>query len=215
MDDDGKRECPCFVCHPKASPHRFFTPLFRIGPNQILDCQRSVSNMKNPISYIYLFSIAIAAATSSAESPDDKDCINEKNYGDCPSNSLRVISRRELESKKGENGSAIWLSVLGEVYDVTAGKSYYGKGKSYGAFAGTDCTVCYVSGIFTADEAAKHTDEISDDMLPGVLDWVSFYGTHDSYKFVGYLVDPRFYDEKGEPTDNLIGLRKRISSLKK
>mmetsp|Transcript_21876 Transcript_21876/g.52050 ORF Transcript_21876/g.52050 Transcript_21876/m.52050 type:complete len:172 (-) Transcript_21876:2754-3269(-) len=164
---------------------------------------------------ICLFSIAILASNSSAESSDERECLNEKSHGDCPINAVRVVSRRELESKTGESGSEIWLSVLGEVYDVTAGKSYYGKGKSYGAFAGTDCTVCYVSGVFTAEEAAKHTDEISDAMLPGVLDWLSFYGTHDLYKFVGYLVDPRFYDEKGEPTENLIGLRKRISSLKK
>mmetsp|Transcript_18908 Transcript_18908/g.43248 ORF Transcript_18908/g.43248 Transcript_18908/m.43248 type:complete len:190 (+) Transcript_18908:104-673(+) len=153
-------------------------------------------------------------------SSDDKECSNENTN---PSASvseegsrkegIRVVQREELENKTGENNTEIWLSVLGKVFDVSAGKSFYGKGRSYGAFAGTDCTPCYVSGIFTADEAAKHTDEISDAMLPGVLDWVNFYGTHKSYKFVGYLEDPRFYNEEGEPTANLVNFRKRISSI--
>jgi len=181
--------------------------------------------MKYPIWCSYLLLIAILPARTLAESlqnpssckssPDEKERENKNSDGGSPSQANRVVTQEELESKTGENGSEIWLSVLGEVYDVTAGESFYGKGKSYGAFSGTDCSVCYVSGIFTADEAAKHTDEISDAMLPGVLDWVSFYGTHKSYKFIGYLVDPRFYDDKGEPTAKMVGLRKRISSIQK
>ncbi len=148
-------------------------------------------------------------------SPDEKECRNESVDGNDLSNKVRLVAREELESKTGENGSQIWLSVLGEVFDVTEGKSFYGKGMSYSGLAGTDCTLCYVSGIFTAEEAAKDTDEITDTMIPGVLEWLNFYGTHSSYKFVGYLVDPRFYDEHGEPTAKLIGMRKRISLLKK
>jgi hypothetical protein len=181
--------------------------------------------MKYPIWYLYLLLIAILATRTLSEplqdsgtcnsSPDEKECRNENSDRDSPSKAIRSVTREELESKTGEDDSEIWLSVLGEVYDVTAGKSFYGKGMSYGRLAATDCTVCYISGIFTAEEAAKHTDELSDAMLPGVLEWVSFYGTHKSYKFIGYLVDPRFYDDKGEPTANLVAIRKRISSIQK
>lgn len=148
-------------------------------------------------------------------SPDEQECRNESVDGNSLSNKIRLVTREELESKTGENDTQIWLSVLGEVFDVTDGKSFYGKGMSYSGLAGTDCTLCYVSGIFTAEEAAKDTDEITDTMIPGVLEWLGFYGTHSSYKFVGYLVDPRFYDEHGEPTAKLIAMRKRISSSKK
>ena len=181
--------------------------------------------MKYPIWYLFLLLIAILAARTSSESTQDsgtcnssnneKECRNENTSIDSASKDIRLVTGEELESKTGEDDSEIWLSVLGEVYDVTAGKSFYGKGMSYGRLAATDCTVCYVSGIFSAEEAAKHTDELSDTMLPGVLEWVSFYGTHKSYKFVGYLVDPRFYDDKGEPTANLVAIRKRISSIQK
>lgn len=181
--------------------------------------------MRYQIWYCYLPLIAILNARTLAESlqdpntckssPDKEECINENSDRGSLSKAVRVVTGEELESKTGGNGSEIWLSLLGEVYDVTAGEEFYGQGKSYGVFAGKDCSLCYVSGVFTADEASKHTDEISDAMLPGVLDWVSFYGTHKSYKFIGYLIDPRFYDDKGEPTSNLVSLRKRISSIQR
>ena len=176
--------------------------------------------MKSPISHIYFLFVLILAWRTLSENPQDSStCTSSGDVGECVNShsaqGIRLIQREELESKTGENGSEIWLSILGEVYDVSAGESFYGKGKSYSGLTGTDCTVCYITGVFTAEEAAKHTDEISYKNLPGVVEWVSFYGTHKEYKFVGYLVDPRFYDEKGEPAANLLELRKLISSLAK
>mmetsp|Transcript_12559 Transcript_12559/g.31642 ORF Transcript_12559/g.31642 Transcript_12559/m.31642 type:complete len:185 (+) Transcript_12559:178-732(+) len=180
--------------------------------------------MKHLIWCLQILVISTLAATSLSDQPngsntcestsDEQECKNESADADYQSKAVRVVTREELDSKTGENDSEIWLSVLGEVFDVTEGKSFYGKGMSYSGLAGTDCTVCYVTGIFTAEEAAKHTDELSDSMIPGLAEWLGFYGTHTSYKFIGHLIDPRFYDEKGEPTANLVGLRKRISSVK-
>lgn len=181
--------------------------------------------MKCLVWWLQLFLTLLLAGKSLSESPqnpgvcesspDEKECRNESVDGGNLNNNVRVVTQEELESKTGENDSEIWLSVLGEVFDVTEGKSFYGKGMSYSGLSGKDCSLGYVTGIFTAEEAAKDTDEISDDMIPGVLEWLSFYKTHGSYKFVGYLVDPRFYDEHGEPTAKLIATRKRISLLNK
>jgi hypothetical protein len=167
---------------------------------------------------------AINIISESPPSSDDNDnqqeCKNDNGEGECSKNDEqnkkkrvhRIVTPDELGLKTGEDGSAVWLSILGDIYDVTEGKSFYGKGRSYGAFAGRDCTVCFVSGVFTAEEATKSTDELTDALLPGILDWAKFYATHKSYKFIGYLVDPRYYNEKGEPTTNLIDLRKRFSA---
>jgi hypothetical protein len=38
----------------------------------------------------------------------------------------------------------------------------------------------------------------------------SIYHRHDKYKFVGYLIDPRFYDEDGNPTTKMLELRGRM-----
>ena len=172
---------------------------------------------------------AINVTSESPPSSDDdngddnnnkQECKNDNGEGECSKNSNeqnkkqrvhRIVTPDELGLKTGEDGSAVWISILGDIYDVTEGKSFYGKGRSYGAFAGRDCTVCFVSGVFTAEEATKHTDELTDALLPGILEWARFYATHESYKFIGYLVDPRYYNEKGEPTTNLIDLRKRFS----
>lgn len=181
--------------------------------------------MKCLFCYVQILFISILAAIALSElpqgsstceaSPEEKECRNENADGGHLREAIHLITREELGSKTGENDSEIWLSILGEVFDVSEGKSFYGKGMSYGGLAGTDCTVCYVSGIFTAEEAAKDTDEISDAMINGVVEWLSFYENHKSYKFIGYLIDPRFYDENGEPTANLVGVRKRISLAKK
>ena len=101
-----------------------------------------------------------AAAASTAESETFEAKFN--------AGGVRLVSKEELASKTGEDESEIWLSVLGEVYDVTGGRSYYGKGRSYGAFAGTDCSVCFMSGVFTAEEAEKSTDEVTTKLLPGL-----------------------------------------------
>lgn len=126
----------------------------------------------------------------------------------------RLISKEELATKKGEDGSEIWLSLLGEVFDVTTGSSYYGQGRSYGAFAGTDCSVCFITGIFSTEEAEKSIDVLETKQLFGLIDWYKFYATHESYRFVGLLVDPRFYDDQGEPTESMLKTRERAATIK-
>lgn len=39
----------------------------------------------------------------------------------------RVLSKSELATFDGSNGGPIYLAVLGQVFDVTHGKKYYGK----------------------------------------------------------------------------------------
>lgn len=126
-------------------------------------------------------------------------------------NGVRVIMNEELEEKTGKDGSEIWLSILGDVYDVTKGKQHY-SGGSYKAFAGTDCSSCFVSGKFTEDEAKVNPNELTDKQLSGILNWVKFYASHKTYKFIGHLADTRYYSIDGQPTKNLIEIRTRIEA---
>jgi predicted heme/steroid binding protein len=133
--------------------------------------------------------------------------------GDVPSNDSkprRVVTKEELAKHNGKDGADIWLSVLGEVYDVSKGQQYYGPGMGYGAFAGTDCSVCFVSGKFTAEEAEKPLEDIETNNLGGILDWKKFYETHETYTYVGRLIDPRFFDERGSPTPSMQEFAKRV-----
>jgi hypothetical protein len=62
----------------------------------------------------------------------------------------------------------------------------------------------YVTGKFTAEEAAKGLDSISSIQVAAINDWAGFYDKSVKYNFVGLLVDPRFYDEEGKPNQPLI-----------
>ena len=121
-----------------------------------------------------------------------------------------TVTKEELAKHNGKDGADIWLSVLGEVYDVSTGEKYYGPGMGYGAFAGTDCSVCFVSGTFTEEEAERPLEDITDQNIGGVLDWKKFYETHETYTHVGRLVDPRFFDETGSPTPSMQQFAKRV-----
>lgn len=112
--------------------------------------------------------------------------------------------------KNGVDESVIWLSIMGEVFDVTEGTDYYGPGNTYSAFSGRDASVPFCTGKFTPEEAEKSPDVLKDSELPGLADWRDFYRKHEKYKFVGKLIDERYYNEIGEPTEAMIKLLERI-----
>jgi hypothetical protein len=93
------------------------------------------------------------------------------------------------------------VSIMGEVYDVTAGKHFYSPGSSYSVFAGCDGSVPFVTGIFNEVEAAKDTESLSMAQLGSLDTWRKFYEDEVPYPLVGLLVDHRWNDEVGNPTE--------------
>ena len=115
----------------------------------------------------------------------------------------RVITEDELSTKIDNGGEGeIWLSVLGEVYDVTVGRAYYGGDSGYAIFAGRDASAAYATGDFSAEGVKKDVAELNARELVGVKDWKNFYADHEEYKKVGVLCCD-FYDEDGNPTEKL------------
>ena len=114
-------------------------------------------------------------------------------------------------SKNGQNGADIWLSIVGEVYDVTKGRDFYGPGSAYSLFSGKDATVAYVTGKFTEEEAAKGLDSLSDAQLQVADQWREFYVSEEKYPFVGRFVDPRYYDSDGNPTTAMKEYQERLA----
>jgi len=47
-----------------------------------------------------------------------------------------------------------------------------------------------------------------------VYDWSKFYEDHETYQFMGVLVDSKYYDENGEETDVRKGIVERASRAK-
>merc|ERR1712157_689261 len=118
-------------------------------------------------------------------------------------------------TKTGENNSSIWLSVMGQIYDVTKGEKHYGKGKSYAFFAGKDASASFVTGKFNKDGLKRDLTNVTKKEIMGIEDWRKFYAEEEKYPFVGVLTDGRFYDEDGNPTYLLKKWRMNIKKNKR
>ena len=124
-----------------------------------------------------------------------------------------ATSLRSKNGKKDNEDKEVWLSVLGQVYNVTVGGTkYYYEGNGYHVFAAKDSSVSFMTGNFTDEEAAKSTLELTDAQLNGLYhEWLTFYLNEKRYPFVGLLVG-RFYDEEGMPTEELNTVNQRVES---
>lgn len=119
---------------------------------------------------------------------------------------VRVISEEEL---KANTYSPIWLSVLGEVYDVSKGEKFYGVGAGYSFFAGRDASPCFATGKFDEDGLKASFDDIPVSQLQSIEGWRKFYQGKDKYPFIGVL-EGAYYDSDGKPTPLLRDIRNKL-----
>lgn len=110
-----------------------------------------------------------------------------------------LITAEELRKYDGSEGSpGIYLALLGQVFDVTSGKDYYGPGGGYSFFSGKDASRAFVSGEFNDAGLTDDVEGLSYQDYIGLDEWSKFY--RKDYKYVGKVVG-RFYDAKGEVTE--------------
>lgn len=131
---------------------------------------------------------------------DSNDMSRERENG-----SLPMFSREEL-SKYNMSGDIplLYLSVLGRVYDVTAGVKHYGPGGKYHSLAGRDVTKSLATGCLRDECLGSMTSldtylngtfddmldfELNEKTLKEAKKWLAFFETHDKYMFVGHLKD--------------------------
>jgi len=130
-----------------------------------------------------------------------------------------VFTEAELLPYNGqEEDKPIFLVVCGQVFDVSAGKEYYGKGEGYSVFAGKDASRAFVTGEFSVNETETEEERAArpkpHDVTPmkpeellGIDDWRQFYHKEDKYHFIGYVtmdaVEEGYYDAEGNPTRKL------------
>jgi cytochrome b involved in lipid metabolism len=84
--------------------------------------------------------------------------------------SVRVVTQDELKTKNGKSDPELWLSILGQVYDVTAGKEYYSEG-GYSIFVGRDASASFVTGNFTEAGAKESLLELDPAILTQLDHW--------------------------------------------
>lgn len=121
-----------------------------------------------------------------------------KTYFNLPAeNTQHLLTAEELATYNGEDGKPLYLSIIGQVYDVTKGARFYGKGETYHVFVGRDNSRSFVSG--NLEEA-----DISDNVIPmtqaefrSLNHWAQFY--KKEYTKIGKLIG-RYYNSNGKLT---------------
>jgi len=113
-----------------------------------------------------------------------------------------LFTKDELKLFNGVDRDSIYLSILGEVYDVTTGK-FYSKDGDYGFFAGKD----FSRGFATGEPAKDSSEEelvldLTPKLVADIGGWRKFYRKHKDYFFVGRLIGV-YYDSQGQPTEIL------------
>ncbi|KAF9179649.1 hypothetical protein BGZ51_006765 [Haplosporangium sp. Z 767] len=102
-----------------------------------------------------------------------------------------VLTQKELAQYDGSDPTKkIYLAVKGEVFDVTAGRPYYGKGGGYGFFSGKDASRAYTTGCFQT-HLTHDLRGLTANQLADIDGWVKFYRDHSKYFKVGTVIlDP-------------------------
>ena len=83
----------------------------------------------------------------------------------------------------------IYLSIKGTVYDVTPGRSFYGPGGGYAAFAGKECARALAKMSMSAADICGDLGECSEKELGVLADWEAKLSA--KYKAVGKVREKR------------------------
>lgn len=124
-----------------------------------------------------------------------------------------MVTKDELARHDGNQTKEMWLSILSQVYDVTAGDQYYSPGSSYSVFVGRDANVPFVTGKFDQEECDKSLLNLTSHQVFSLSHWAEFYEKEEKYPFVGYLVGD-LYDETGKPTEMMGKVEEMIAEAK-
>ncbi|KAI8799353.1 cytochrome b5-like heme/steroid binding domain-containing protein [Cladochytrium replicatum] len=102
----------------------------------------------------------------------------------------RIFTPEELAQYDGSDPKKpIYIALLGEVFDVTAGPSYYGPGGGYHFFAGRDASRAFVTGCFQT-HLTHDVRGFTDGQIKSLEEWTDFYKTSDKYFYVGKVLNP-------------------------
>lgn len=121
---------------------------------------------------------------------------------------VKMFTDEELSKYDGIKDDKIYLTVIGEVFDVTKGSNYYGPNAGhYSGFAGKDGSRAFAIGGFTEKELIADITDLEPSQVISIYDWLLFY--RKDYIPVGKLIG-FYYDSNGLPTENRLKIEKLI-----
>jgi membrane-associated progesterone receptor component len=119
---------------------------------------------------------------------------------------FKTFTPRTLLPYNGKDNEAVYLAVRGRIFDVSAGRNFYGPGGPYANFAGRDASRGLACGSFDEDMLTKDLDGPLDDLkglgageLEALQGWEERF--QDKYLVVGRLVAVGDEDKVDEKTE--------------
>ena len=100
----------------------------------------------------------------------------------------RDYSVSELAQYDGSDpAKPLLIGIRGWVYDVTAGRDFYGPGGPYGMFAGRDCTRALAKVSFDEELFTGDLDGLEREEIEKLEEWIEMF--EGKYRRLGQLVD--------------------------
>lgn len=118
-----------------------------------------------------------------------------------------LLTADELAFFDGIQQPFLFLSILGNVFNVTKGQKHYGVGKQYHFFIGKDASKNFITGKFEEKDVSDDIAGLSQQELRSLNNWLKFY--RKEYQKVGKLIG-RYYDEFGMLTPYARQVKKLI-----
>lgn len=118
----------------------------------------------------------------------------------------RDFTVKELREFDGNQPDGrVLVAVMGNVYDVTKGKRFYGPGGPYAAFGGRDASRCLATFSVTANDKDEYDDlsDLNTMEMDSVKEWEMQF--KEKYDLVGKLLKPGeqptdYFDEDEDTT---------------
>mmetsp|Transcript_13828 Transcript_13828/g.34016 ORF Transcript_13828/g.34016 Transcript_13828/m.34016 type:complete len:103 (-) Transcript_13828:392-700(-) len=97
----------------------------------------------------------------------------------------QTFTAEELAHYDGKDGKPVYLALRGQVFDVSEGRSFYGPGGPYEAFAGKECSRALALMKIDAAECNDNLEGLDDKCLQTLQDWTKKFT--QKYKIVGQV----------------------------
>ncbi|CAB3985847.1 Membrane-associated progesterone receptor component 2 [Paramuricea clavata] len=121
----------------------------------------------------------------------EKDDLEGERRFSLPPMKKRDFTAKELLEFDGIKSERVLLAVCGKVFDVTKGKSFYGPGGPYSAFAGHDASRGLATFSAEVSAVKEEYDDLSDlnsMQLESLREWEMQF--MERYEHVGSLLKP-------------------------
>lgn len=144
------------------------------------------------INYFLIALIILSIARRLFFSKDDQKSELRKQLDASKTTVFRDFTPRSLAKFNGENNTPVLLAIKGEVFDVSAGRSFYGPGGPYSNFAGHDASRGLAKSSFDdimitpLDQPIDTLDDLTEEEKQTLDDW--FDKLSGKYLHVGKLV---------------------------